>query len=414
MTESIFVQYRAPVKSEQINNRVSELIPIGVYKGGLVKYNSSDGVEVGPIMAEIPDTGGSIKQIKYIKDDATTVPTTGVSNPYIVLRWTFQDDPVTDKPSFVSTATPTATDIIICQVRGGQIKYDVRTCPQSSDYLLKVKPTYAYPTLSIQTNTYVEVFGGYTYTSTITTTPTPIDFQVLNITSASGYVYITSGGTIAFATSIPAGSVCALAQITRSSTSDAITKANIKDLRTFGGNTVTPDNITTELASGKLQVKDGGINKNKLNISSNIFEIGTSTTKTKIRYVETPTDTTDATTKEYVDSKTAFSAWTNTDSTGLALAKNIEYRATSDGFIKVYGSVSAAGFIRVYTHNTTGANPNGVVSLSIGNQNEGAAVSLGGCVPIKSGEYFELTTGGAVTSYYWMSIGTISKPTRIG
>jgi hypothetical protein len=95
-----------------------------------------------------------------------------------------------------------------------------------------------------------------------------------------------------------------------------------------------------------------------------------------------------------------FGAWTDDDSGSSTLAKDNVYKATSDGFILAYGTMSSNGNIKAYTD---GSNPPLTQRASgyAENSKEGGLM-----VPVRKEDYVKITIAGTSATIYWLPIGS--------
>jgi len=82
--QDIQFKYYDPLNSDHFDKRNQEIIPIGIYDGGLCTIISDTSVEVSPMVVEISD---GQHQARVRTQSAYTVTGLSSGNPYIVLSW---------------------------------------------------------------------------------------------------------------------------------------------------------------------------------------------------------------------------------------------------------------------------------------------------------------------------------------
>lgn len=130
------------------NARLSGIIPVGIYSGGLLSKVSDIEITLSPFVAEISD-GTSQIRVKtesnvVINDSTLDSGTISPSTPFIVLRWTYaaEVNNYVEVHAVASVSEALTTDIIVGRIvfSGSSItgfSYSDRTVTKSHDMYLK-------------------------------------------------------------------------------------------------------------------------------------------------------------------------------------------------------------------------------------------------------------------------------------
>ena len=250
--QTVTIKYRDEVNSGLVNARQHMVIEPGIYQGGLILASSATEVQVGPLVAEVPDSGGTDNQVRVYMPEPYTKQWDAASLPYLVLRWTYTGNASEDYVDIVATSTLTVYDVIICKCSSasGAINYETRQSSTDRGNFLKVVPVFPTPTLSS-----VVVKPGVVWTGS--TLVTVVEQAVtIGTVSTTTYVYVvpTSGAVGQTTTLSTLRGKIVLARVVKTAGA-AIDERCITDMRNFLAISNVPDNNTLVYdTNGKLSV----------------------------------------------------------------------------------------------------------------------------------------------------------------
>lgn len=374
----VTIRFGRPVDSDIVNKRFKDIRPLGIYKGGYLTITGGGNVSLSPLVCEIRDGGSATDHQVRVE---TTIAVTKVLTeefPYLILTWAYSGVENIDYMIITTSSLPDTNDLIVAKghfVVGNltSIDYSERTIPSVHDLFLHVE--------EMETpNNYVRIRGGVGHRASI---HTPIIDQSLLISGCTGgetvYVYVTDSGGVA-QSKVPAtyAGKALLAKIIYPA-NHIIENSDIEDVRSFITPPAIPDDLTIERNSyGKLGVKDNSIGDDKLGVVISLF--GTKVTK---------------------------------DSQGNNFARDVVYKANSDGYLGVIGSATSSGDYTIYFKILVGnTNPPTSSRYTFSHRLSGSGRRIGpsGVVPIIKGEYFKVIYyyGGykySLSDYWWIPVG---------
>lgn len=167
-TQEITFQFQEPLKAISFNKLNYEILPTGIYDGGLLTKTSGSIVQISPVSFVIQDSADEV--VVNIKTANTVSLTVSAATPFIILRWDFVEvennyaDFLT-----VSFGELLDDDLIIgrCIYDGGILQDNFDYSRRTKSYLSELKDNNnklkVYATEPYSTSVYVE--GGIIYNS---------------------------------------------------------------------------------------------------------------------------------------------------------------------------------------------------------------------------------------------------------
>jgi hypothetical protein len=378
--QTLSLKFGAVGNSREVNERFVNVRPVGIYSGGYLSLVDASNASLSPLVCEI---GDGTHQLRIETTSAVTVAVASAT-PYVVLRWSYTGTS-SDYMQILAVAggSVLTNDVVVglCTFTGGGslngFTYENRTNPLLMELFLNVEPTEI-------TELKVQIRGGWIQDANAT-----IDipdqksslFTTPSVSSRIDLVYVDrTAKTIAIQQGVESASPLApayagkvvLAEVTLQKSSTNITADMIKDVRNFVDPLTNVDDASIELDSnGKISVKDRGITEAMLAtaISDGLARI--------------------------------FGPWTNLDSLGSTLARNLVYKATSDGFVSVWGLQTGGSPIRGFTDSS---NPPTTKRVAGHYPNPGNEESI--MMPVRKNDYFKIESNYAAPTIYWLPMGS--------
>jgi hypothetical protein len=249
-TQTVTLKFFDPLDSHVLNARQKDIVPAGIYSGGLITMTTGAGVSVGPLSCEITD---GTYQVRVSTADAVTL-TLSSTNVYVVLRWVYTGSAANDYMALLATSLPDTNDLVVGRgIFSGatltSITYAERSVPVDWSHAFRVIP-------NVPASASVIVLPGVAHALT---GPLAVSFQPLSLAAFTAgdtvYVYLTATGGVA--ASKTAGDYLGkptLAKVVVPG-DGTIEAADITDMRTFLTQPCVPDDLTVRLntTTGKLE-----------------------------------------------------------------------------------------------------------------------------------------------------------------
>lgn len=273
-TQSVSHQYYEEVKALLRNCRVVNILPRGIYSGGLLTRVNDTQITLSPATVEIGDTSVQVRVATAADATITNATldsgTISPATPYIVLRWAYAASS-SNYMEIHAVAAALANDVVVGRIvfSGSVITgfdYTERT-------MLTVQNLWLEPVqYGSGTTMYVLLRPGRVHTgeSYVTIQEYPVGPFVAPASPHSriDLIYIDDNGvpqilqgTAAVVPTAPnyAGKLV-VAEVTLVNGMTGITQSRIRDVRSFLSRQVVPDNQTVMLDSdGKLSAKVSGL-----------------------------------------------------------------------------------------------------------------------------------------------------------
>lgn len=226
-TQTVLIKHYDRIDSWRVNNRFLDIRPVGIYKGGLMTYNSGPGtVDIHPLVCEISDGSYQVKV-----QTTTDITVAAANNKYIVLRWNYTGDKDVDymEALAVTSGNVLDNDLVAGYVFNGVVIYGSadhrRSTPNVQQLTLAVEPNQ--PTEDSKVfirGGLVQSGSGYNY----------IHAQLLDLGAWPGttrLVYVTpSDGTVESTSDTDYRGKLVLAEVAASA---SISESDITDVRGF-------------------------------------------------------------------------------------------------------------------------------------------------------------------------------------
>lgn len=140
-TQSRFVAYKSSVDSSNVNDRVLNTLPRGIYSGCYLTKVSDTSVSISAGEFEIGDVSHQVR----IQTTAAQAITVGTGTPYLVLRWAYAAS-TTNYMDMLVVSAPSTNDLTIgkCIFSGSTLtgfSYSERSNPAVLSKYLLVEPT---------------------------------------------------------------------------------------------------------------------------------------------------------------------------------------------------------------------------------------------------------------------------------
>ena len=242
-SQSIQVNFNAPANSVSWTKRLVDLIPRGIFKGGLLTKITNVSISLSPLVVEI---GDDFYQVRVSTASAVTITVT-TGTPYIILRWVYTGATSNYMDVFaVASGSVQTNDIIVgkCVFAGATLTgFDYgdstwqRSTPNFPHLMLRVEARQT-PDMT------VVIRGGRTNYGTANL---EVEVQISSVFTAPtvnpriDVVYVDTDGLVkvytgseAVTPSVPSyNSKKVLAEISLSVGMTSITETEIKDVRNF-------------------------------------------------------------------------------------------------------------------------------------------------------------------------------------
>jgi hypothetical protein len=239
MTQKISVQFFDPADAKEVNARVYDILPVGIYDGGYLAKVTDASVTLSPFSAEISDGTYQVKD----ESNASEAVAVSIATPYVIIRWVYAESPSNVALLLgVALGSIQATDLVVgrCVYTGSIMTgfdYSLRSVPDTHQLFLKVIPT-------VPASMAVRIMPGKV--SYGVSNHDIIDQQSSTLIAPTSnpridVVYVDTDGIVKVYTGTEAATPVApgyngktaLAEITLTVGMTTITKASIKDVRAF-------------------------------------------------------------------------------------------------------------------------------------------------------------------------------------
>lgn len=277
-SQIITLDYFAPANSTEVNKRNLNIMPTGIYDGGILSIVNNSTCQVSTFVAEISDGTYQVR----CETQSTVNVSVAAATPYVVIRWSYNAVQNQNFSQILAVATPNSNDLIIglCEFTGANLSgFDYvdsdfpRSDANTQDLWLKPIPTSA-------TELAVRILGGKFQnesqnfdipnqkTSVMEAPATNSKIFLVYVNSSTGAIEIDSSGTAAASPSAPDyDGRLVLAEVTIAAGQTNVTSSHIKDVRPFlitpPKSIPSPDNTTIEISGDQYRVKDRSITATK-------------------------------------------------------------------------------------------------------------------------------------------------------
>lgn len=190
-TQNISIKFNDNVDSRVVNKMTVDIIPTGIYSGGICARVSDSSVSISPFVCEISD--GSY-QARIATTVSYTLTSVSDSTPYIVCSWDGSQALADDYMTISSKAVPLENDLVICKAiysggvmtgieYGDAINSIYRSVPPAQDTWLK-------PVIHPTNTGLLFVQGGWLMGATVPAFIAPTEITMTGRDNGTYYVYV--------------------------------------------------------------------------------------------------------------------------------------------------------------------------------------------------------------------------------